>query len=420
MLSFRGTAIMEQFRVPAWKRLGLKLKYAKDIEIAPPFHDASSKPTQDGGAVADISTNGMDGLSSSKRPSKKRRVEDNPKNTPTVITNGLTRMSSLKGSGSGVRKRVSFTPETKEDDGESSNFMQEKWDEEARNDQINDFLAREAEAANKAVSSHNAPNGVLDSSEKAVKAKKPKREKNPKRTSVHESGAASAQRPSKTSRKSADALEYLEHYQNSRSAWKFNKNREVWLLKHALSVDDVPSTYESALSEYIRGMKSEKSKTRLLDQCHDCIVAEVETKSDESDRALMSKSLYMDTTQRRLTYYDAARQRFRKAHESYTSGEESEEDQGKTKTRYERVDRACKLLETMLSSEPLNFSGTDAVVKSPLAEENARRPPTLNGIEQQPAPKKKKNRTAVVDISSSGEDSSSDSSNDDSTGDSSE
>jgi hypothetical protein len=386
---------MDQSRVPAWKRLGLKLKYANEADTAPSTLAESTN----------VATNRVNGHPDPRPPSKKRRVEGRPNAAPSATSNGLTRTSSLKSSGSNVRKSVSFTPETKEDDGESSNFMQDKWDEEARNDQINDFLVREAEAAEAAAKS--AITTAPEESGPAIKVKNSNK-KETKKVSKAESGTRLALHPSKVTRKSKDALDYLQQYQSSRSTWKFNKNREVWLLKHLLSVQDVPSTYDSALVDYLNGIKSENTRVRVMDKCHDCIVAEVESESDESDRALISKSLKMDTTQRRLEYYGATRERFKKALDSFGNDATSQEAK-EVRTKYERVNRATKLLENMLSSETATAADPEP---EPSAGSSDSRP-APDGAVRKAVPKKRKNRTAVVEISSS-EDTSSESNTSDS------
>lgn len=401
---------MDQPLVPAWKRLGLKLKYAQETETET-VSSALAEPhriTANGATAADISTNGVNGHSRASPPTKRRRLEEVINESAGVTTNGLTRSSSLKSSGSNIRKSVSFTPETKEVDGESSNFMQDKWDEEARNDQINDFLAREAQ--NEIIAEEAARSQVKHTEDPIVGvevanlARKPKRDKN--KQTLERPLADSASESPPFTRKSKDALEYLQQYQNSRSTWKFNKNREIWLLKHILSESDIPSVYESALFEYLAGMKSENAKQRMMDQCHDCIVGYVEREADESDRALMSKSLKMDTTQRRLAYYCAANLKFEQAFKSTQLEDVSQKEKDIALTRHERINRAAKLLESLLGSS-LQDNGEDGTGReerdtSPSGEYQ----PLVKGNVTKVPSKKRKNRTAVVDISSSSDSSS--------------
>lgn len=392
---------MDQPRVPAWKRLGLKLKYAQDTDPAPSTLVASTS----------VATNGINGTSLSSPPSKKRRLEEKPSVRTSVVTNGLTRTSSLKSSASNVRKSVSFTPETKEDDGESSAFMQDKWDEEARNNQINDFLEREAEAAEAAAKTTiTSAEASSDGMEPASKVKKPpKREK---KKGVAEADTGPDLQPPKVRRKSKDALDYLQQYQLSRSTWKFNKNREVWLFKHVLSVQDIPSTYESTLADYLAGTKSESAKARVVDECHDFIVLEVEKQSNEADRALMSRSLKMDTKQRRLRYYESARERFKKALDSFADDATSP-DAKEAQNRYERAERANSVLKSMLGADTEKGSDSEALPSAKLSDSQT----AWDGVVPKAVTKKKKNRTAVVDVSSS-EDTSGDSSSDNSSSDS--
>lgn len=397
---------MEAPRVPAWKRLGLKLKYAQETETA-----ISPLPTPQ-----QIILNGNTAVASPKShsitspPSKKQRLRDHLSTPADDATNGLRRSSSLKSARPNVRKSVSFTPETKEVDGESSQFMQDKWDEQAQNDQIDEFLAKQdAEVKAAAHAEHLAESERLDTSDPATTAKKPKREKKDKRPFEHPAEEP-ASHSAKFTGKSKDALDYLEQFQTSRSTWKFNKNREVWLLKHILSKSDIPSSHESGLFEYLSGMKSENAKARLVDQCHDCIVDQVESDSDDSDRALISKSLKLDTIPRRLAYYRAANQRFETAFQSTVSGEVSQKDRDLARNIHERIDRAAKLLESLLPSQA-GESCENAMAETHLAEVLPQKQPLTNGNGEKPVVKKRKNRTAVVDISSS-EDTSSDSSSD--------
>lgn len=396
--------------MPAWKRLGLKLKYAQETETAIATSRISQKTAANGIAAAEPSISQINGHSITSPRSKKRRLEGQHSGRTNDNTNGLKRSSSLKAPGSNVRKSVTFTPETKEDDGESSNFMQDKWDEEARNDQINDFLAREAEDAEAAANSQiSLGKNFSDSSERTAGERKPKREKKERQILPERPTADLGVHQPKSTRKSKDALEYLQQYQSSRSTWKFNKNREVWLLKHILSKADIPSSHESALFDYISGMKSENAKRRLMDQCHDCIVDQVEGESDDSDRALMSKSLKMDTTQRRIAYYRAANQRFENAFQSALSGEAPQEDRDVALNRHERVDRATKLLESILDSA--SREGVESGTMCGLQDAGTFPPKQPSPDCVVAVPKKRKNRTVIVDVSSS-EDTSSDSGSD--------
>lgn len=405
---------MEEPRVPAWKRLGLKLKYAQEIGEGCLALPKPHQPDSNGFATSATFTGQADEYSNIDSRSKKRRLEEQASTQAKDFTNGLSRSSSLKGRGSNVRKSVSFTPETKEDDGESSNFMQDKWDEEARNDQINDFLAREAEsAAAVANPQNNVAGDSAGNSELAISGRKPKREKREKkdRRKSEQNALEAVPLQSQAKGKSKDALEYLQQYQSSRSTWKFNKNREVWLLKHVLSKSDIPPSYESALFDYLVGMKSENAKARLIGQCHDFIVDQIESEADDSDRALISKSLKMDTTERRLAYYRAANKRFENALEAASSGAVPQKDSEAAMDRHERVDRATKLLESMLATHSYEDGQKESSASVPRVTDTLpSKQNSPNGATGKPMVKKRKNRTAVVDISSSEDTSSEDTS----------
>jgi hypothetical protein len=84
--------------------------------------------------------------------------------------------------------------------------------------------------------------------------------------------------PTDTTKDSAsDAiLSYLSLYHTSRSQWKFQKNRDTQLLKHALSISKVPSSYNPALATYLAGLKGTGARTRLAEAAGQAIEAQDE------------------------------------------------------------------------------------------------------------------------------------------------
>ncbi|RMZ86792.1 hypothetical protein DV736_g5981, partial [Chaetothyriales sp. CBS 134916] len=67
-----------------------------------------------------------------------------------------------------------------------------------------------------------------------------------------------------------DGDDYLHQYYNEHSSWKFQKNREVWILKHALSTEDIPTKdYGLALAQYVYGLKSEGARKRLTEEAEE-------------------------------------------------------------------------------------------------------------------------------------------------------
>jgi hypothetical protein len=196
---------MTSTHVPAWKRLGLKLKNAKDTAVP-------------------ASTRISDHL-----PSKKRRIEHENGSEDTSVrtkTNGTSKSSATNGHKPRLdtkpRKQVSFTSDTKITDGDTA------------------VSITPLEAVSSASNDRSA-------------AKKPKKSKK----------QATAPSPGK----SQDALDYLTLYYRSNSTWKFQKNRETWIFKNLFSTTAIPEAYNLPLAQYIYGIKGQNARDRLRMQC---------------------------------------------------------------------------------------------------------------------------------------------------------
>ena len=187
---------MEKIHVPAWKRLGLKLKYAKE--------DPSDSPT-------------IPSTINGSRKIKFDDIDDSP--PPSTLTNDSTPKPNGEGPPAKKQKRVSFSTDTKLVDGDTARS--------ALPSEVTDALA----------------------AAKNAKASQPKKSNKPQTA------------PSK--HKSEDALDYLRQYYYEHDTWKFTKTREIWVLKHALSTEDVPLSYNLPLAQYIYRLKSQGARERL-------------------------------------------------------------------------------------------------------------------------------------------------------------
>ncbi|KIY02731.1 uncharacterized protein Z520_01196 [Fonsecaea multimorphosa CBS 102226] len=206
--------------IPAWKRLGLKLKYANENSdsptsngIAPPAHQAGQ------GSLKDTQP------SSSEPPRKKQRTV--PKSREAIespIRNLNLTSDTAKGReeqpDKKLKKRVSFSADVKPSP--STRSLSPVPD---------DSKAQRTPAEMK----------------KAKKAR---------------SKAAQPLVP-----KSNAVLEYLDQYHTARSKWKFNKNRETWMLKHIFSENDIPREFNLPLGRYIYGLQGAGARDRLKTQC---------------------------------------------------------------------------------------------------------------------------------------------------------
>ncbi|KAK5800055.1 hypothetical protein VI817_002267 [Penicillium citrinum] len=256
-----------------------------------------------------------------------------------------------------TKKRVSFGPGTKTEDGEASTESDNDAGDEAEVDNGKDSDTAMEDSGNK-------------ESEKALEEmKKRKREKKKERKSgttpqIHET----------------PILSYLSWYHRDRASWKFQKNRETNIFRHLYSLEHVPSAYNVALLAYLQGLKGEASKMRLSQGAADVMSVDKEVEANEE--------------------YQKTVEGFR---ESLTA---DKEDINATDAVAQFDDETGKRLQKRQRAELVFFAVTGKLY---IGQRPA--PPQ----KQEPPPqKKRKNRTVVVDISSSESDSDSDSSSGDS------
>ncbi|EDN02188.1 proteasome subunit alpha type 6 [Histoplasma capsulatum] len=244
-------------RIPAWKKLGLQLKNAATSVIENtsfqskgtkkrPLTSESEESNGKKPRVENVKIN-----EKTKRENTKENTNDKtPRNKATNPELVLSLESSsvenqdnkpLSKPKSKKIKSVSFAEDTKLEDGDGVVALElENEHEDAR--EPSPAVARKAEKR---------------------KLKREQRAKN---------------RPDSTSNAPPPpidpTLQYLTLYHKSRAQWKFQKNRETHLLKHALSVDRIPSTYNASLAAYLAGIKSEGAKKRVAEAAVEAIKAD--------------------------------------------------------------------------------------------------------------------------------------------------
>lgn len=188
--------------------------------------------------------------------------------------------------------------------------------------------------------------------------------------------------------KSNPALDYLSQYYNARSTWKFNKNRETWLLKHIFSVVDVPREHDIPLAKYIHGLQGNNARQRLKTESEKRLGYEASTANGDASRQNDPKK---DKEYRARFFRDLDDQE-----DSSTLGDVDESDEY---CRWvQRHPRAEILLWALVgSSLPTSTMELDEPSASKSKEKK----------------KKRKNRTTIIEYeSSSSSDSSSDSDDD--------
>lgn len=250
--------------IPAWKRLGLKLKNAND-------------------SAATATVTSEDTLNDAEDRSKlKRKSQEEETLAPTLAVNEPSKkkkkVRSTAPESNGItsvtppsqrKKSVTFSPETKVEDGESVKQYHKNWVSSQRSndpqfdvEKLNPALkalepttVRETSPEQPAVSLI-SPSLPIDNRPTAPK-KKPKKKQN----ISHSNSGPTSQQPS--SDYTYPALAYLTTYHTSRDSWKFNKADQNYLIKHIFHHAQVPAQHDPALASYLKGLASENTKARI-------------------------------------------------------------------------------------------------------------------------------------------------------------
>lgn len=332
--------------VPAWKRLGLKLKYAD--QDAPDSRKTSRssgnslvREREDNPSISKMQTD-------SPQPLKKKRKTEKHETASTQMEDANTFSDQILPSATDgdeakskrPKKQVSFSSDTK------SNV---------------DMRTSSAAQLHPADS---------------VGPKKPKSKSKSK---------LAKQQPSV--QKSNPALDYLSQYYTARSSWKFNKNRETWLLKHIFSVADVPHEYEIPLAKYIHGLQGSNSRQRLK--------TESEKRLKDEASSVNGENSHQEDPKKDEEY----RLRFLRELESQESASNMEDVDGRDEYhRWIQRQNRAEILLWALQGTSLLTSATG--LERPLASNTKE--------------KKRKNRTTIIEYESSSSSSSdSDSDSDD-------
>jgi len=356
--------------VPAWKRLGLKLKYANQQaeNAADPQKDATLAKPKGHDASLDLS----------ERPAKRQRLDKLPKTNGSLTPDRAHAKSEIYPSGVGDagqsakadgtpkaskqatkrRKSVTFADDTKVEDGDSRVTI----DFPVGSPGQTPKKARIPEADTDQEDATGSPSPAIDGADEATPVRKKKKAKTGKR-------AQGNQRQSKD--KSNPALEYMHQHRYDHDSWKFNKNREVWIVNRALNTEAIPNTHALALAGYVRGLPaSAGARARLVKECTEALAdARLEADSNDQGRTQTLSIL------------------------------ESGSDEAEAQPFLQAHSRPAILLWAL-------GENIEGVTKSTTSS-------AVNGQATSEAPRKRKSRTsAPIDISSSSEDESSDTSSD--------
>jgi hypothetical protein len=292
------------------------------------------------------------------------------------------------------KKRVSFDAAAKQTDGSSAKDLMTAW--QSREDELGwtaGFIIPEQF------------DKKFDQPEKPEKVKKVKSKKAKQPSAKRAVNSSSDNPPS--------ALIYLRQYHSSRADWKFSKNKETWILKHLLSLNHIPSSYDLALRSYVSGLQSQAARSRVRTAAEEAIHRDQEEQSSEQNGNSDPKTHEgeMEDPVLRRKQYDSALARYKKQLEDSIDFADEEEEQERLDEKEERRLAKRKRAEVVLWE--LGSSEEPDTGDSP-----------RNGFKRvkvEKEPKKvfnRKNRVSVVELSSSDDEeddtSSSDSDSDDS------
>lgn len=305
MPSITGDIGFTSQHIPAWKKLGLKLKFAKDSSI---HSDNSSKneATSRKRKLVDEETavNELEPAKPPKTKHAKRRSSPTPppsvKEEPTKggvskenNSNGVDASSVPLATPLRKRKSVAFTPETKLEDGDSTKQLFYAWvAEQIAKD--SSFNPQALGGAFRTLEPRSIPEPAT---EEHVKEAKPKKKEKP----LQKTEKQPVPTIPSTEHKATihPAVTYLQKYHTSRSSWKFNKARQTYILKHLFDITKLPSSLDPALTAYIEGLQGADARARVKKAAEDV------RDGDEKAKEAVEKE-DMEDPVRRQEYYDNA------------------------------------------------------------------------------------------------------------------
>lgn len=370
--------------VPAWKKLGLKLKYAKEED--PEQHTEARGRCEKDESVQGSEEPVKKAEGDKKEKKKKRRLEETEDKGDSAAAD---EESSKRKKKQKKEKKVSFSAETKVEDGCG--------DEGAKGEKSEDAVP-------------DGNSGDVQTEEKPGAEEKRQRMKEKKERKKKQEQLQPQAPPSNIHE--TPILQYLHLYHENRSAWKFQKNRETQLFKHILAPERVPTEYNAALLSYLHGLKGEAARQRLSQSAEEVVKTEMEEQiaKENAEEAPKEGQSAPDMAD----YYKAV-EAFRKR---LSQGSDDLNNIEALEGQETVSGDLRKRLEKRLRAEVITFAinGKLSYVQRPKSSQKGKSGPQQIGGQAQAPAKKKKNRTAVIDISSSSEsdsDSSSDSDSDD-------
>lgn len=289
--------------VPAWKRLGLKLKYAKDtpedvVRTADSVPNSKKRGLSHLGVIVETTPTKKtkkSGRTSTETPARKNATPTEPsarQQEQTIPQSPAASPTLTK------RKSVAFTPETKTEDGDSVKQLYHTWLAEQKAEDLPSTPNQAGQALALA-----SPSPLPRSKEPPVKkVKRSKKEK------AKPPAPPEPKLPSRSH--TSPSLEYLTLYHTSRTTWKFNKAKQTHLLKHLFSPSTLSPSHDAALASYLSGLQSASARTRIREAASTAIAADdaalsSEPSNDKEDARMEDPALRREYYQHALNRYKA-------------------------------------------------------------------------------------------------------------------
>lgn len=390
-------------RVPAWKRLGLKLK----SEPVPEPEDNSP----------DVPIHTYDSVAP---PTSAIPVTRKRSRSPEVASSKAAKKAkkALKSSDPAAReesprKAVAFAADAKTEDGDSIKQLFGAWVEKRKQDDPTFVSVKDKQLASEPSKVSDSADDNLTNKERKVQRVTPAK---PVKTVL--SKPAKPIKPPKIPKGQkpkpfAPALDYLKTFHEAKEHWKFNKINQTLILKHAFDTTLIPSEYNAALIAYVAGLKG-LGRIHLRDRALEIRDTDVEEGINGFPEAMN------DREQRQQEYEEAV-----KEYVATCTARNLDENVGleegiimrlnphqAMKSRMEKRMRIEEILQTLASTpgDPTDYVPPKENQKPAVEEAPVK-------LEDVPPPKKvrnRKQRTAVFeDSDSSSSDDSSDSEDED-------
>lgn len=349
--------------VPAWKKIGLKLKYAKDT--AEQDAGTYSKPVEESINIESENSNAKDKKKRKKSSETNGEETKSKKRRHAATDDNDDKETDVPKS---RKKRVSFGAGTKTKDGSDDDSSETVT---GMDESSEPKVAAEQEA------------------DKAIEEMKQRKREKKKERKAGVRSSASAQIHE------TPILSYLSRYYRDRTLWKFQKNRETNIFRHLYSLEHVPSQYNAALLAYMQGLKGDAAKMRLSQAAAEVIQTDMDVQEKEGNQSTARE-------------YQRSVDVFR---DSLSAGGDGVNEVGSVEgLGAETQKRLRKRQRAELVFFAVSGSLCSGVVPRKEVGKNKTKAET-------PSQKKRKNRTAVVEISSSSESDDSEESESDASGD---